>query len=173
LNFFLLCFFICFFLFSRFHTISATYALWYPKAYQCYKDNLNKLWKEYPHLTQQLFLRSILPSVAFNLDNQVATKKHVDAQNCPVGWCTITALGEFDASKRGHIVLWDLKLVLEFPAGVCVCLPSALIARSNTSSNEHETRMSFTQYCSGENFRYIENDFKTDIYLRKNNPTML
>lgn len=114
-----------------------------------------------------------MPTVAFNLGNQVITKKHIDSQNCPFGWCTITALGDFDASKGGHLVLWDLGMVLEFPAGTCICLPSALITHSNIPIQEKETRMSFTQYCSGEVFRYIENAFRTDINMKKYDPAIL
>jgi len=114
-----------------------------------------------------------MPTVAFNLGDQVATKKHIDSQNCPFGWCTITALGDFDASKGGHIVLWDLGLILEFPAGACVCLPSALVTHSNIPTNTCEIRMSFTQYCSGEIFRHIENGFTTDRKLEENDPAIL
>lgn len=114
-----------------------------------------------------------MPSVAFNLGDRVVTKKHTDSTNCPFGWCTITALGDFDASKGGHIILWDLGMVLEFSAGACVCLPSALITHSNIPTGENETRMSFTQYCSGEIFRYIENGFATDKSLEKNDPAIL
>jgi hypothetical protein len=114
-----------------------------------------------------------MPSAAFNLGKRVATKIHVDTQNCPFGWCTITSLGEFDATKGGHLVLWDLGIVLEFPAGACICLPSALIAHSNIPTKENELRMSFTQYCSGEIFRHIENGFRTDRNLEKNDPAIL
>jgi hypothetical protein len=114
-----------------------------------------------------------MPTVAFNLGNRVATKRHVDTGNCPFGWCTITALGDFDASKGGHLILWDLGLILEFPAGACICLPSALITHSNIPTNAIETRLSFTQYCSGEIFRHIENGFRTDGDLKKNDPAIL
>jgi hypothetical protein len=113
-----------------------------------------------------------MPSVAFNLGKRVVTKKHVDSQNYPFGWCMVTALGDFDATKGGHLVLWDLKLILEFPAGACICLPSALITHSNIPTKESETRMSFTQYCPGEIFRFIENGFKTDTSLKLENPNL-
>lgn len=149
------------------------YALWHPKGYRYYNDNLNELEEVYPHLAPRLFPRSILPSAAFNLGNQVVTKKHVDCQNCPFGWCTITALGEFDASRGGHIILWDLEKIIEFPAGACICLPSALITHSNIPTAEGETRMSFTQYCNGEIFRHIENGFRTDKNLGNSDPAIL
>ena len=152
---------------------TATYALWHPKAYKYYKTNLDKLWEVYPHLAQRLFPRSIMPTVAFNLGNRVATKRHIDSRNCPFGWCTITALGDFDASKGGHLVLWDLRMILEFPAGACVCLPSALVAHSNIPTSESEIRMSFTQYCPGEIFRHIENGFTTDEILKISDPAIM
>jgi hypothetical protein len=152
---------------------TAVHALWHPKAYQYYHTNLNKLWEAYPELGRRLFPRSIMPSAAFNLGNRVITKKHIDSENCPFGWCTITALGNFDASKGGHIVLWNLGIVLEFPAGSCVCLPSALITHSNIPTDKNETRMSFTQYCPGEIFRYVENGFRTDRDMAKRDPAIL
>ncbi|KAF8803054.1 hypothetical protein BYT27DRAFT_7110783, partial [Phlegmacium glaucopus] len=150
----------------------STFALWHPKGYLYYKTNLDKLWEAHPDLDEPLFPRSIMPTVAFNMGRQVATKKHVDSQNCPFGWCTVTALGDFDATKGGHIVLWELGVVLEFPAGACVCLPSAIITHSNIPTAEGETRMSFTQYCSGDIFRYVENRFKTDVDLRREDPAI-
>ena len=127
----------------------------------------------YPHPAHRLFPRSIMPTVAFNLGKQVATNKHIDSGNCPFGWCTITALGDFDASKGGHLVLWDLGIILEFPAGACVCLPSALVTHSNIPTNTNKIRMSFTQYCSGEIFRHIENGFTTDRRLRESDSAIL
>jgi hypothetical protein len=114
-----------------------------------------------------------MPTVAFNLGNRVATKSHIDSRNCPFGWCTITALGDFDASKGGHLVLWDFGIILEFPAGACVCLPSVLVTHSNISTNTNEIRMSFTQYCSGEIFRHIENGFTTDRRLGESDPAIM
>ena len=35
--------------------------------------------------------------------------------NLPFGYCVVTELGEFDARKGGHLVLWDCKMVIEFP----------------------------------------------------------
>lgn len=150
----------------------ASYALWHPKAYRYYKEELDKLWEACPELIKPLFFKSIMPTVAFNIGRKVATRKHVDSQNCPFGWCLVTALGNFDYRVGGHIVLWELKLLLEFPAGSCVCLPSAIITHSNIPTGEGDTRASFTQYCSGEVFRYIENGFSTDAMLKAQDPLL-
>lgn len=149
------------------------YALWHPKAYRYYKTNLDKLWEIHPELSKPLFPKSIMPTAAFNLGERVTAKIHVDAMNCPFGWCMVTALGSFDSSLGGHLILWELGLALEFPAGACICLPSAIISHSNIPTHEGETRMSFTQYCSGEIFRYIENGFRTDGNLEREDPAIL
>ena len=143
------------------------YAFWHPKAYRYYKTHLDKLWVAHPELSRPLFPRSIMPTAAFNLGRRVTTKIHVDSMNCPFGWCIIMALGDFDSSQGGHLILWELGLVLEFPSGACICLPSAIIAHSNIPTREGDSRMSFTQYCSGEIFRYIENGFRKDKFLEE------
>ena len=145
----------------------AMYAFWHPKAYRYYKTHLDRLWEVHPELSLPLFPRSIMPTAAFNLGRRVTTKIHVDSMNCPFGWCIVTALGDFDSSQGGHLILWELGLVLEFPFGACICLPSAIIAHSNIPTCEGDSRMSFTQYCSGEIFRYIENGFRKDKFLEE------
>lgn len=57
------------------------------------------------------------------------------------------------------MVLWDLRLVIEFPPGSTVLLPSAIIAHSNTPITQGETRYSFAQYTAGGLFRWVENNF--------------
>jgi hypothetical protein len=34
--------------------------------------------------------------------------------------CAVQSLGPFNAAKVGHLVLWDLKIVVEFPAGALI-----------------------------------------------------
>ncbi|KAG6905458.1 hypothetical protein DXG01_002553, partial [Tephrocybe rancida] len=79
-----------------------------------------------------------------------------DTANLPFGLCAVTALGNFDATKGGHLVLWDLGLVIEFPPSSTILIPSAVIEHSNIPIQEHETRYSFTQYSSGGLFQWAE-----------------
>ncbi|KAJ3744569.1 hypothetical protein EV360DRAFT_57546, partial [Lentinula raphanica] len=72
------------------------------------------------------------------------------------GWCTVTALGDFDYRLGGHMVLWGLKLVVELPPGWTMLLPSAYLCHSNTSLREGDTRYSITQYTAGGLFRVID-----------------
>ncbi|KAJ6509362.1 hypothetical protein C8R47DRAFT_945660, partial [Mycena vitilis] len=60
-------------------------------------------------------------------------------------WLAITALGTFNPRLGGHIILWDLGRVLEFPPGATILIPS-LMRFSIAKIQPGETRYSFTQY---------------------------
>jgi hypothetical protein len=64
------------------------------------------------------------------------------------------------------LVLWDCHLVVEFPPGSTILLPSAILAHSNLAVSPGETRYSFTQYTAGGLFRWVENGFQksADFY---------
>lgn len=38
--------------------------------------------------------------------------------------CAITTLSDYDPKAGGHLVLWDLKLVIEFPPGSTILILS-------------------------------------------------
>ncbi|KAF8144829.1 hypothetical protein K438DRAFT_1873084 [Mycena galopus ATCC 62051] len=91
------------------------------------------------------FVGSVFAACTFNFGPRAATCPHLDFGNLAWSWCAITALGWFDADLGGHLILWDLKLVIRFPA-----------------VQRHEKRFSFTQYSAGGLFRWIRNGFMTD-----------
>ncbi|KAJ7066667.1 hypothetical protein C8F01DRAFT_981538 [Mycena amicta] len=103
---------------------------------------------------------SVFASVTLNLGPQTATLPHIDLLNLAWGLCFITALGVFDPLLGGHLVLWDLKLIIEFPPGSTIAIPSALLRHSNTSLQAGEIRYSVTQFSAGGLFRYVENGFQ-------------
>ena len=51
----------------------------------------------------------------FNIGPTVCTKPHRDMMNLSWGWCAVTSMGSYDPKKGGHLMLWDLKLAVEFP----------------------------------------------------------
>ena len=104
---------------------------------------------------------SVFPTAAFNFGPNVWTHKHRDSQNCPFGWCSIQALGNFDHTQGGQLILWEPKLVVDFPSGTVILLPSSIITHSNTPVVGGETRASFTQYATGGLFRYVDHQFHT------------
>ncbi|KAJ6589565.1 hypothetical protein B0H19DRAFT_924435, partial [Mycena capillaripes] len=100
-------------------------------------------------------------AAAFNFRPCVWTFCHREILNLVFRWCTVQALGKFNPKKGSHLVLWDLKLVIEFPASMLILLPSATIAHSNVLLQESEEHVSFTQFSADEIFRYIYNNFRT------------
>lgn len=96
----------------------------------------------------------------FNFGPQTCCLDHRDSGNLPFGWCAITALGDFDPKRGGHLVLWDLKVVIEFPPGSTIFIPSASLRHSNTTIAKGETRYSFTQYSAGGLFRWVDQGFQ-------------
>ncbi|KAJ7733199.1 hypothetical protein B0H14DRAFT_2409060, partial [Mycena olivaceomarginata] len=90
------------------------------------------------------------------------TVPHLNFANLSWGWCTITALTDFDPDLGGHLILWDLWLVTRFPPGSTILLPSTIICHSNVPIQAHECRSSFVQYTATGLFRWVRNGFKTD-----------
>ena len=130
----------------------ATYA---PKIYDEYCDVVEKLLETQPKLKQN-FSNSVFPSVAFNLGPQTVCFLHRDFKNVPYGLCPVTSAGSFDPTKGGHMALWEFKLIIEFPPGSTILLPSATIGHCNTAIQEGETRYSLTQYCAGGLVRWVK-----------------
>lgn len=94
------------------------------------------------------------------------TFKHRDVLNLPFGWCAVQALGSFDPKKGGHLVLWDLKKVIEFPHASTILIPSATLTHSNTAVEENEACISIAQYTAGGIFRWVDNGFMTEDELK-------
>ncbi|KAJ7458375.1 hypothetical protein B0H11DRAFT_1737939, partial [Mycena galericulata] len=108
------------------------------------------------------FARSVFAACTFNFGPHAITVPHLDFGNLSWGWCAITALGDFDPDYGGHLILWDLKLVIRFPPGSTILIPSAIVRHSNVPVRTHEHRYSFTQYTAGGLFRWVRNGFKTE-----------
>lgn len=94
------------------------------------------------------------------------TTRHVDNLNSPLVMCGVTSLGPYDHKQGGHFVLYDLKLIIEFPSGWTALLPSATLCHGNTRIQEGERRYSITQYIPGSLFRWVRHKFR----LAKNVP---
>ena len=84
--------------------------------------------------------------------------------------CAIQSLGNFDHTKGGHLILWQLNIMLEFPPGFLALIPSATITHSNSPVSEHETRLSFTQFCPGGLLRYVDSGLRTEREFAEKDP---
>ncbi|KAJ3841251.1 hypothetical protein F5878DRAFT_532067 [Lentinula raphanica] len=148
----------------------AAFSLWAPRLHAEYRRTIETMRAEIPHLPQN-FPSTVFAAAAFNLGGKVRTFKHRDSLNWPFGWCAITALGNYDPQRSGQLILWELKLVIDFPHGATVLIPSAVITHSNTALAEEDNRMSFTQYTAGPIFRWVENGCRTEKQLERADPT--
>ena len=137
------------------------FGTWAPDLYDFYIDYMGSLYTRYPHIRRP-FLNGIWSAVTFNLGPMTCALGHRDFTNLAYGWCAITALGNFDYKKGGHLILWDCKLILEFPPGTTILIPSAAIFHSNIPIAAGERRYSFTQYTAGGLFRWVERGFKSE-----------
>jgi len=137
-------------------------ATWAPKLYQYYAEKLGQLYAQDPNLTR-VFPNSIFSATSYNLGPRTACFKHTDFANLPFGLCSITALGSYDPSKGGHLVLWQCKLVIEFPPGSTILIASGIVAHSNVPVGKDETRYSVAHYSAGALFCWVENNFRRSV----------
>ncbi|THU86931.1 hypothetical protein K435DRAFT_822037 [Dendrothele bispora CBS 962.96] len=151
------------------HHQSSAYAAFSPKNYKYYFEGNRKLYAKLPDLHSN-FPKSEFACITVNFGPRTRTHIHTDAKNTAHGMCAVTALGSFNPKLGGHLVLWDLKLLIEFPPGCTILLPSALLCHSNTSVQAHETRYSITQYTAGGIWRWLDSGGQTEVNLKLNNP---
>ncbi|KAJ7763252.1 hypothetical protein B0H14DRAFT_3510661 [Mycena olivaceomarginata] len=136
------------------------FAMWAPMLFAFYTTQMALLaaWKP----MRKNFAGSVFAACTFNFGPRAICVPHLDYANLSWGWCAITALGDFDPDLGGHLILWDLRLVIRFPPGSTILLPSAVIRHSNVPVRAHEYRASFVQYTAGGLFRWVRNGFQTD-----------
>ena len=144
---------------------SGAMATWAPDLYAYYGEKLDALHQNDFSL-HRTFPSSIFSATTYNFGPRTVCFRHKDFANLAFGFCSVTALGNFDPTKGGHLVLWELGLVIEFPPGSTILLTSALISHSNTTIAANETRYSVAQYSAGALFRWVDNGFQRsqDLY---------
>lgn len=138
----------------------------FPELHEYYVEKLSALQSNDPSL-EKPFSNSVFSSTTYNLGPWTECLPHVDFANLAFGLCGITALGSFEHKEGGHLILWELGLVIEFPPGSTILIPSAIINHSNVAIAEKERRYSFTGYSAGALFRWVDHDFKKVESYRK------
>ncbi|KAJ7071704.1 hypothetical protein B0H15DRAFT_793410 [Mycena belliarum] len=140
-----------------------------PRLHDYYSTTLDRLFEHDEHhplgkLLRRNFARrfSAFATATFNFGPSTVTFPHIDFGNLAWGWCAITALGPFDPDRGGHLILWDLKLIIRFPPGCTILIPSAILRHSNVAIQQGERRYSFTQFTPAGIFRWVYNDFRTE-----------
>ncbi|KAH0836371.1 hypothetical protein J3R83DRAFT_7944 [Lanmaoa asiatica] len=137
----------------------SAFAFYAPKLYQEYQERLDLLFAKNPNL-KKVFKNSIFPTCTFNCGLRVMTLEHVDSTNVPFGLCAIFACGSYNPTQGGHLILFDFKLVIQFPPGSTILVLSDTIWHGNVAIQPHSTRQSFTQYCPGGLFCWVEYGFQ-------------
>jgi len=100
-------------------------------------------------------------AATFNLGPSVSTELHYDSQNFGPGLCVISSFGQYDYKKGGHLILWEMGVVVEFPPYSTILIPSAVIKHGNIAVADGEERMSITQYTAGALVRWAARGFKS------------
>ncbi|KAJ8503497.1 hypothetical protein ONZ45_g10816 [Pleurotus djamor] len=132
-----------------------------PELAEEYKIVLNGILDQQPELHRN-FTNSDYATITVNFGPYTVSTPHVDVADLAYGLCAITALGTFDADLGGHLVLWDLRMVVRFPPGSTLLVPSAVVRHSNLPIQPHEKRYSVTQYSAGPLFRWFNNGYRSD-----------
>jgi len=152
--------------FSCLTASQGAFAAFAPKLYRYISEILAKLFNHQTGLVHN-FSNSIFPAVSFNCGPTTVSLKHVDSGNLSHNFCPLTALGNFDHTKGGHAILFNLKLFIQFPSGSTILIPSACVGHGNTPVQEGESRLSIAQYASGGLFRWVAYGFKSAKALLK------
>ena len=92
---------------------------------------------------------------------------HTDFNNLSHGLCALTALGAYDHTLGGHLILFGLKLAVQFPVGSTVLIPSGCMDHGNTPIRNGEVRLSIAQYAAGGLFRWVSYGFQSAKSLLK------
>lgn len=143
-----------------------------PRAWRYMNDVLRALIHHDPRLRRP-FANSAYPAFAINYGPRTVCADHRDHGNAPGVPCSITALGEFDHQQGGHLVLFDLKLMIQFPSGSTILIPSGSLRHGNTDIGLNETRTSFTQFCPGALLRYYEYGFRNKNQIPEEDKAMV
>ena len=128
--------------------------------YRDYRNILTQVCDNHPHLKKN-FGNSVFAAATFNFGPQACTRPHKDHLNIPTGWCAVVSLGNFNADEGGHLIVWELNMMIRFPRGCTIFLPSALFRHSNTTVPDGQRRYSFTQYTAGGLARWVECGFQS------------
>ncbi|KAF9025080.1 hypothetical protein BDZ89DRAFT_954091, partial [Hymenopellis radicata] len=133
-----------------------------PLMYHSYADTLDAVTKR-DHTLRRNFVNSVFSLITVNVGPRTVTIPHRDRANRPPGWCPVSPFGLFDPNRSAQLVLDEFKLVIDFPAGTSIFIPSAIVTHWNLPLAQGETRYSITQYSPGGLFRWVYHGFRTKL----------
>jgi hypothetical protein len=145
---------------------AGAFALWFPLVYLFVLSTLNDLVAAMPFLSRP-FACCIFFCLTINFGPWAISRDHRDYQNAPGVPCSITALGKFDHTKGGHLVLFDYGLIFPFPSGSTAMILSACMRHGNTPIQPGETRHSMILYMAGGLSRHVAYGFRLTDQLSR------
>jgi hypothetical protein len=141
----------------------ATYSQHYPEAVSLCAPRL------YTHISNILELKQdLLSNIPPNFENSrfmhvrinfgpyAVSPIHRQYAAATHSFTAITALGSFDHNKGRHIILPDIGIFLELPAGDTLITPTGIFQLGTTPVCLHEERLVFTQYHEGRTLHALE-----------------
>ena len=146
----------------------AAFAAYYPRVYREYVQLFARMGERYPDFEPPIG-GSHFAAASGNVA-RAQTRSHQDEMNKANGICAIFNTGDFDPVLGGHLVLEQLGIVIEFPPGTVILIPSATLVHGNVAIGEHESRESVTLYTAGGLFRWVEYGFMTEKDLKEKHP---
>lgn len=115
--------------------------------------------RDHDQMLEWNFSNSVFPATTVNFGPNATCYDHLDSANAAAGWCAITPAGSYDPKRGGHLIIFDINTVVEFPPGSTILIPSSVMRHGNTPIQKGETRVGITQYAAGALFRWVDNGF--------------
>lgn len=107
--------------------------------------------RRFPH---SKFGRMSFAVTTINMGPRTSTNAHRDNSDYAGGRGSNQALGSFDYTKGGHLVLYEPKLVIELAPGDVFFFNTSCITHGNIPVGLEEKRYSITNYLSGNLVRW-------------------
>ncbi|KAI0093363.1 hypothetical protein BDY19DRAFT_883127 [Irpex rosettiformis] len=145
----------------------SSFACYFPKVYREYVTLFTRFARRYPGFEPPFY--SHFAAMSTN-HGRAQTYLHLDEMNKANGICPIFNTGNFDPVRGGHLILPQLGIVVEFPPGTVMLIPSATLVHGNVAIQEHEERESITMYTAGGLFRWAKYGFRTEKDFSLQNP---
>ncbi|KAJ6607423.1 hypothetical protein B0H10DRAFT_1680675, partial [Mycena sp. CBHHK59/15] len=87
--------------------------------------------------------------------------QQTNSSHVPGQWSILTALGQYAWMHGGHLILWDLGLVVSFPPGSTILLSSGLLRYSFVKVRPNEHRYAILQWAGAGITRWFLNGLRT------------
>lgn len=113
-------------------------------------------------LERHVFKDSPFCAATLNLGPKADADWHRDHLNLLFGVCAVGIFGDFNHRTSGHLLLKELRVVMELRHGDVILIPSALVTHANSGLHPWESRSSIVQYVAGGLFRWQWNGFKVE-----------